>query len=259
MSEYGIKGMKNPVFLLQKGDVMMTEKFACSVSDYPICYCSYEDLSDLDSKTSLTKYVPVGSVEFTQKYAERVGITLPPNLSYYGPILDFAKREIKKGLYKDAFPWQFVKPYKKIKSFTGGLKGDIESEGVVVGDDEMVWISQTVPFESEFRFYVQSYANRWEILGWSRYDDLDKINPDPDVEMVKRLAEQVYTEIGPNAYSIDIGWRPDLEQYDVVEMNDAWALGFYNNNDPQSKPPTKGQYANMLYSRWVQLVFCSLA
>lgn len=250
--------MKDPTFLLQKGAVMSGEKIACSCSNFPIQYCSYEGIDALNPKESLTKFIPVGSVEFTQKYADRVGIVLPPNLSYYGPVLDFAKREIKKGLYKDALPWQFVKPYEKIKSFTGGLKGDIESEGIVVEEDEMVWISQAVPFESEFRFYVHNYANKWEILGWSRYDDLEVENPKPDLDLVSKLAGYIYRDIGPNAYSIDIGWRPDLEQYDVIEMNDAWALGFYNNNDPQSKPPTKQQYANMLYSRWVQLVFCSL-
>lgn len=250
--------MKNPTFLLQRGAIMTTEKAACSLSSYPISYCSYDEIEKLDPKDSLTKFIPVGSVEFTQRFTDHVGIFLPPNLSYYGPVMGYAKRVIRKGSYRDAKLGEFVKPCEKIKSFTGGLKEKLEKEGVVIKDDEKVWISEAVPFESEFRFYVQSYANGWEILGWSRYDDLDVKNPDPDLSLVDKLAGQIHRDIGPNAYSIDIGWRPDLDQYDIVEMNDAWALGFYNNSDPQSKPPTKQQYANMLYSRWVQLVFCSI-
>lgn len=237
---------------------MTTEKVACSLSDFPITYCFYNNIKVLDPRKSLTKYIPVGSVEFTQSFANHVGITLPPNLSYYGPVADRLKRNVRQGKYRDAAPNEFVKPFEKIKFFTGGVKCELEAEGLTLEDNEDVWISETVPFESEYRFYIQNYADRWEVLGWSRYDCLDVKNPDPDVCMVDKLAEQIHRDIGPNAYSIDIGWRPDLKQYDIVEMNDAWALGFYNNLDHQSKPPTKKQYANMLYSRWSQLVFCSL-
>ena len=62
----------------------------------------------------------------------------------------------------------------------------------------------------------------------------------------------------PGAYKVDIGGRCDLGRYCLVELNDAWALGLYENNDPQSNPPTRQQYADMLVSRWRQIVFCSL-
>lgn len=251
--------MREPTFLLQKGDAMATEKVACSLSNFPFIYLTYDKIEDLP-KDSIYKFIPVGSVEFTQKYADHVGITLPANLSYYPYSIDekILKRKIKKGKLKDASSGEFVKPFEKIKLFTGGIKDKVLTEYPSIDEEEDVWISEPVPFESEFRFYVQSYVSGWDILGWTRYDPLRSTNPDPDIKLVERVAEVVHKDLGPNAYSIDIGWRPDIQEYDVVEMNDAWALGLYRHSDFQSKPPGNQQYANMLYSRWFQIVFCNI-
>lgn len=250
--------MKNPVFLLQKGDVLASEKIACSLSEFPVSYCGYDDLFNLSPKESFSKYIPLGSVEYTQRYADHVGIKLPVNISYLPPVLDFVKREIRQGKYRDASLEDFVKPYEKIKSFTGDVKERIINQGIEIDGEEDVWVSESVPFESEFRFYIQDFAVNWEIAGWSRYDSLDVVNPGPDINLVRSLAEEIHKDLGPNAYTIDIGWRPDIEEYDIVEVNDAWALGLYRNLDPQSNPPTNQQYADMLYSRWLQIVFCNL-
>lgn len=247
--------MKEPAFLLQRGQVMTSEKIACSLSDIPILYCSFEEIKNLDPKLSITRFIPVGSVEFTERYANHVGIKLPSNISYFPPTIDFAKRNIRVGKFKDTSFGEFVKPFEKIKFFTGSIKEHLDCD---IDPEEDVWISEPVTFESEFRFYIQSYANKWEVLGWSRYDPLDVVNPNPDHKLVGELAEQIYKDLGPNAYTIDIGWRPDLREYDIIELNDAWALGLYEGNDQQSKPPTKQQYADMLYSRWLQIVFCNL-
>jgi len=234
---------------------MTSEKLACTLSDFPTTHCSYDDIHNLEPGSSFPKFIPVGSVEFTTKYADHVGLKLPVNISYFPPTMDFVKRGIRKGRFRDALPHEFVKPYEKIKFFTGDIKNNVENE---VDPDEEVWISEPVPFESEFRFYIQSFANKYEILGWDRYDCLTVINPDPDVGLVNSLAREIHHNLGPNAYSIDIGWRPDIREYDIVELNDAWALGFYNCQEPQSNPPTRKQYAQMLYTRWLQIVFCSL-
>lgn len=252
--------MIEPTFLLQRGDVMATEKLACCFSDFPHIYCSFDEVLNLCPKESFTRLIPVGSVEFTLKYANHVGISLPTNLSYMHPALQYVDREVRVGKYKEALPNEFVKPYEKIKSFTGGIKQDLEREGVIIDDKEEVWISNPVIFESEYRFYIQDTVTNCSILGWNRYDLLENVvNPSPDILMVGEIAKEIHNQIGPNAYSIDIGWRPDLGKYSLVEINDAWALGFYNHlSEKYSNPPSNQQYANMLYYRWLQIVFCNL-
>lgn len=248
--------MKNPVLLLQGDKVMATEKLACSFSTYPIEYCKYDQLNSLDPKTALVKYVPVGSVEFTKKYCDVVGIQLPTQMSYIDPIIPYLHRNLRLGTYSQASPNEFIKPYKQVKLFTGCIKKDID---VKLSDDEKVWISEAVPFESEYRFYIYNYIiSDPRILGWARYDDLSVKNPDPDMNMIWDIVKKFNDMIGPNAYSIDIGWRPDIKRYSVIEINDGWSLGYYENSDEQSSPPTRQQYADMLVARWSQIVFCNL-
>lgn len=252
--------MRNPTFLLQTGDVMTTEKIACRFSDFPSVNCSFEGISRIPPSEIVYKMIPVGSVEFTCRYAEHVGISLPTSLSYMDPSLSYVNRRIKSGKYEEALPNEFIKPYERIKLFTGGIKQDLEKEGITISDEEKVWISEPVTFESEYRFYIQDTATKCEILGWNRYDLLENVsNPPPDISMVEGIAQEIHDQIGPNAYSIDIGWRPDLSKYSLVEINDAWALGFYSHkSDENSNPPSNQQYADMLYSRWLQIIFCNL-
>lgn len=240
---------------MQKGDVMPIEKVACSFSSYPVRFASYEQLSDPDFEIDRLNAVPVGSVEFTQRFAERLDLTLPSALWYPEEFFPLFCRKIREGLLGDAYPEEFVKPSRVVKAFTGCLRKDVPSE---VSPEEKVWISEPVPFESEFRFYIQDLANKTQVLGWSRYDDLPVVNPEPDFDLVEGIAEFYHRNLGPSAYSIDIGWRPDLQRYCLVEVNDAWALGYYQNTDRQSNPPTRQQYADMLVSRWRQILFCNV-
>ena len=247
--------MRDPVLLLQSGPVMTAEKTACCFSGYPVQYCKYEDLHKRGD--GLLKYVPVGSVEFTEAYCDTVGITVPSSLSYPDFTLRYLDRGAKVSLFGKVDDKKFIKPLNKVKLFTGCVKGDLPPE-IELNADEEVWEFDTVPFESEFRFYIHDYATGPKIEGWSRYDDLRVTNPEPDVEMVENIAKEFHQQIGPGSYSIDIGWRPDLKKYSLVEINDGWALGYYSNDDSQSNPPTRQQYADMLVSRWTQILFCSI-
>lgn len=248
--------VNNPTFLLQSGQIMAAEKTACCFSNYPIEYCKYEDLYKKEDRK--LKYVPVGSVEFVERYCSVVGIDLPVPLSYPDPALPFMDRALSVKRYEDADDEEFIKPVDKVKLFTGCVKKDLAEQGIIIDGNERVWTSEKVPFESEFRFYIHDFVTGPRVVGWSRYDDLEVSNPEPDIGMVESIANEYHEQIGPGAYSIDIGWRSDLNKYSLVELNDGWALGYYSSDDPQSNPPTRQQYADMLVSRWTQILFCSV-
>lgn len=245
---------------------MALEKAACSFSAYPVQYCNFENIDKLDPETSKLKFVPVGSVEFTKAYSEHVGIDLPCKDSSLGSAViglatsenkDYFKRRIKRGKLGDASADEFVKPV-GVKLFTGAVKSQLRP----MSPDTAVWISDYVKFESEYRFYIQDFVNGPEVVGWSRYDDGNFNNPSVEhggFDLVESLAQDLHNNLPANAYSIDIGWRPDLNEFSVVEVNDAWALGLYQPTmDCNSNPPTRQQYADMLVSRWAQILFCNL-
>lgn len=214
--------------------------------------CSFDKISELETHDEHI-LVPVGSVEFVKKFCSHFNIFLPlESLSYCEPIRPYLRREIKRTTLGEADSSEFVKPI-EVKTFTGAVKNTLRSLNPLI----KVWSCPVVPFESEFRVYIQDYVSGPKVVGWTRYDDLECINPDPPIEWVKEIAQSVHNSIGPSAYSIDIGWRPDIQKYDVVELNDAWALGLYRNSDKQSSPPSNEDYAEMLISRWRQILFCN--
>lgn len=253
--------MKDPTFLLQAGGPLPTEKIACCFSCYPVKYCPFTDIEKLDLEESLTRFVPVGSVEFVKAYSQHVGIRLPEDFSYGicdGQLDQFLMRSVRRGTYGEATLTDFVKPI-EIKLFTGNVKGHLEAEapGFIL-EETSVWISPAVPFGAEFRFYIHDFIGGGKIQGWSRYDDSNMQCPEPDTGLVEAVMKELEYGGAPGAYTVDIGWRPDLERYCLVELNDAWALGLYENSDFQSNPPTRQQYADMLVSRWRQILFCRL-
>lgn len=245
--------MKEPVLLLQSGDYMRTEKIACCFSSYPVLNYPFEKIRTIDRKNRL-QYVPVGTVEFVREWCDWMELSLPGCISYEDSLSNLYDRNIRKGQFSEALPYEFVKPC-SVKRFTGAIKNTIHQP---IEPSEPVWISDPVPFESEFRFYIHDFVTGPKIYGWARYDDLEYNNPEPDLNLVEKVSDSLHTSLGPSAYSIDIGWRPDLGKYSLVEINDAWSLGLYENTDPQSNPPTRQQYADMLVSRWYQILFCNV-
>lgn len=244
---------KFPTFLFQSGNVMGREKVACSFSEHPIIYSTCENLPSLDLGTRMD-YVPVGSVEFVRKYCRHMDLNLYEGPFFEDLLAEFYHRKVREGVLEDALAEEFVKPSRMKKKFTGCRKSELRP----LSPQTPVLISDYVPFESEFRFYIHDFATGPKIMGWARYDDCVCTNPEPDVDLVEKIAEMFHKNLGPSAYSIDIGWRPDLNRYSLVEVNDAWSLGLYENSDPQSNPPTRRDYAEMLISRWRQLLFCNL-
>jgi hypothetical protein len=218
-------------------------------------------MRSIDNLSSLQKddryfYVPVGSVEFTKAFCEHFDLLLPTeSISYLEQIQHLIKRPIRKTTFAEAKDYEFVKPV-SVKTFTGDLKELLEADPWPAADTE-VWAAPYVPFESEFRFYVHNLYPTAKVVGWARYDDLDCTNPHPNVSLITEVMKCMQTD-GPLAYTIDVGWRVDLGEYDIVELNDAWALGLYKNSDPQSSSISYEDYAEMLISRWRQILFCNI-
>lgn len=252
-----LKGKMDSKLLLQSGPYSTAEKTACSFSSYPIEYCPLEKLCERD--WDVGRYVPVGTVEFVREFCSVTGLDLPHPISYPDFDLDYLHRSLTVKHLSEARDGEFVKPCDQIKLFTGGIKSEVEGLEDLDGvGDPRVWVSERVPFESEFRFYVHDFVTGPKVIGWSRYDDLSVVNPEPDIGMVEDIAAEFHEQLGPNAYSVDIGWRPDIKRWSLVEVNDGWALGFYQSTDFQSNPPTRQGYADMLVARWVQIVFCNI-
>lgn len=251
-------------FVFQPGhNILNEEKFSCvryCAPNAPIKSYTWRDINDLHISTVEFQqqypreiYIPIGSVEYVLAFAKANDLRLPTeSLTYYDDIFHLFNRKIKKKKFKYAKNSEFVKPTTH-KSFTGDIKKNLINK---IDPNEIVWASEPVPFESEFRFYIHVTLEP-EIVGWSRYDNLEVINPPPDINLVDKIIKIIHNNIGPNAYAVDIGWRPDLGKYDIVELNDAWSLGFYNNNDIQSSPPSPKDYVEMLVSRWTQILFAN--
>lgn len=247
--------MQEPVLILQTGEgAMKAETLACAFSDYRCIRLPFERLGKIAEEYRL-KAVPVGSVEYVREWCRLTGLQLPSPLGYPAGLEIHLQRRLREGKFEEALPGEFVKPRENIKAFTGAIKHKVEAE---VSAEEAVWISESVPFESEFRFYVHDFVTGPKIQGWARYDDGETLNPEPDFDLVEAVTSFYHNDLGPLAYSVDIGWRPDLRRYCLVEVNDAWSLGYYQNHDRQSNPPTRQQYADMLVSRWRQILFCNI-
>ena len=197
------------------------------------------------------QFVPFGSVEFTQEYCKQMGIVLPPNFSYGvhpGQLDEFLLRRVTRHPYDDVANDRFIKPV-KLKLFDAGKKADITNSAYHINPD--VWASKFVQLGAEFRYYI----HKGKILGWCRYDALNEDYPDPDHKLVEAIVSKINatSDAVPIAYSVDIGYRVDLDRYCLVEMNDFWSLGWYTYKDSQSKPITAEQYAQAVVDRWLQI------
>lgn len=221
-------------YLLQAGRVMEEEKrHITSAVKYPYFFSSYNELKPIQNSKQV---VPVGSVEFVKKHCSLNDITLPDNISYPTELKGFLNRDVWSGVYGDVKENEFCKP-KNTKSFTGGIKKDIEE---VVSPEEPVWISNKVSFSSEWRFYI---LNK-KILGYSRYDSGDS-EEQPNVKMVEEMVSLYLSS--PVGYSIDVG--PVDGKTTFIEANDGWSLGYYRWGNMKGE-----DYIKLITERWKEIV-----
>lgn len=200
--------------------------------------------------------VPVGVVEFIRAAMGLAGVVEPPNLSYPESLMPFLGRGVAKVRVKTIAGRWFVKPL-ETKAFTGFVIDLDAGPGALdfhdraqynaflrLGADDLVWRSEVVSWQSEWRFYVIGS----DVLGSGRYDDGPDDAPEPDIGFVREMAAVLATQpLAPAAYSLDVGVLEGGGSA-LIECNDAWALGYYRGS------LHRNDYIRMLRVRWEQLL-----
>lgn len=197
--------------------------------------------------------MPVGSVEFVREAFAVAGVKEPANLSYPKPMQRYLRRSVAEVRAGSVLGIWFVKPV-KTKAFTGFVFNTLQHPSSLSPHDreqyeafmamppgEMVWISEPVAFQSEWRYYVR---NR-QIVGRGRYDaDGEDGAPIPDDGVVSEVCAALPFE---HPCAVDIGVLTDGSTA-LVEVNDAWAIGLYGD------ALTPSEYLSYLSERWRTLI-----
>ena len=230
------------IYLLQPGDYLRKEKAAVRHSDGESIAISFDELSThaLTTMSKPNNFVPVGTVEYTEKYCQVANIVLPDNISYPQELRKYLHRIIWQDLFKNVLPTQFVKPI-KTKVFTGGIKQHLTE---LVQEHDTVWVSEPIDFTCEFRYYVIDGA----VAGHSQYDDSDDAVV-PDIDIVCSMIADYRS--APVAYAIDVGVSHGRTV--LIEVNDGWALGLY----PWGTM-TNQRYVELITRRWKEITGATL-
>lgn len=189
-----------------------------------------------------SRFLPVGSVEFLRQMFDAFGLSEPEPMDYpVSPCADaILGRRVKRVTLSPEHAGLFVKPV-QTKLFDAGVMPTIPKE--IIGVE--AWVSPPIRLGGEWRAYVQS----GEIIGIARYDDLDTEYPEYDLRpFVERVIDCVKQDesITTDTYAVDIGMVND--QLVLVELNDAWATGYY------TRSMTQTQYLSWLHTRWLGIV-----
>ena len=225
------------------------------LEDIPVRSASLEAIERYAARLAGGTCVPVGTVEFVRRAMALAGIAEPENLSYPPVLCRYLRREVERRAAAAVLGRRFVKPV-TTKAFTGFIFDSLDDPAhlpchhraqhnafLALDPCAHVWVSEPVSWVSEVRYYVLE----GEILGESRYDDGPDDAPLPDRAIVQEMASCFSASRGaPVAFALDVGVLEDGPTA-LVEVNDAWALGFY------SGTLAPRQYVQMLWRRWQQL------
>lgn len=229
-----------------------------AVKDIPLLSSSLAGLDSFADVLPTRLVLPVGSVEFVRKAMRLGGFTEPEWDTYPEALQPFLHREIRKIKAGSVLGHWFVKPV-RTKSFTGFVYDPLQDTATLNPHDaeqyevfqslpaaEEVYIAEPVDFLSEHRFYVCN----GQILGSARYDPNEDGNPEPEMPVVLDMVQTFCaTPQAPIAFGIDIGVL-STGKTALVEVNDAWALGFYKGSIGYEA------YINTLWERWQQICNC---
>lgn len=260
----------NCSFLLQTQNQLLSERFAVLNSSYSWIWMDIENIPTNVDKNDIYRYIPFGTVEFVRAYCFHMNISFPRSYTYGSKQMregGLFKRSIREGWLDMADSTDFVKPCRDTKAFTGAIKSEAMKEIDQLSQEQKyhvlkdpVYICEQVEFTTEYRFYIEIIKNRPEILGFCRYDQKDCddnliIQRSPEmVDLVLKTSQQVLDHIGLRSFSVDVGFRPNINEFDIVEINDAISLGLYRNSDSPFVPSNQ-KYADMIAKRWDQILF----
>ena len=215
-------------------------------------YCSLFSIRMLN-KNEMVFFTPVGTVEFIKAFAERVGVKLPDPI-HATELLKLEGREYWEDYRKELigktpgmYP-VFVKPQFELKKFTGFVAKsdkDFDLYPEVNWDNTKLFCTQVIDdIVSEWRCYVLN----GKVFACVNYSGDPTCFP-RTVEIDRLL--HTYTN-SPIAYSLDIAVCIDKEYSDncvhtkFIEVNDAWALGYYGGDVEL--------YTKMLDLRWKEII-----
>jgi len=226
-------------------------------------HCTMDNIpfnrASIDSIIPESNIVPVGSVEFVSKYMELANITYPTFDCYPHELSQYMTRHRYVMYASEALQWGedcFVKPV-KLKLFNGFIRKrdgqydehDQEQFDILKSNpDELVYVSDIVKFQSEWRYYISQN----KVMGAGRYDpdgEDDALVPD---QSIVQEAVDIMFKSGFNYYTLDFGVL-DTGETELVEANDAWAIGLYE------KALTPKVYTEWLANRWKEISKNSLA
>ena len=221
----------------------------------PLRNASLDRIEDHRAELAAGACVPVGSVEFVRRAMRLAGITEPANLSYPDELRAYLHRSLEQRPAGELIGRWFVKPT-ATKAFTGFVfdtfadPADLHAhdrdqrEAFLALDPQTpVWVSEPVAWLSEARYYVLD----GQIVGEGRYDDGPDDAPLPDPAVVQEMARRFSASPeAPVAFALDAGVL-ECGTTALVEVNDAWALGYYSGTLRAS------MYVRMLWRRWRQL------
>ena len=132
----------------------------------------------------------------------------------------------------------FVKPYDKLKRFTGFVLTTSDDWKYTngAGDSTKVTCSEPVKWLTEYRVPVVN----GKALDYCNYSGT------PDIEIDKAVVDNMIADWkdAPSAYALDVGLLETGETA-LVEINDAFALGSYSMSSEV--------YGKLLTTRWKEL------
>lgn len=223
-------------------------QYAALVDDVEIINSSINSLINIsydDLKTSM----PVGSVEFVQKFCSLAQIKIP-EFDPYDPVIRLALcREVRKCQVWELFKGRdiFVKPV-ELKRFNGFVFKGFDHDGYDDHDLEQVdvlrqyklcdqvYVSDVVKFVAEWRIYVTN----GNVVATCRYDDSDE-----EYDLNSELVDFIVGAFPGKTLAIDVGLMDD-GKLAVVELNDAWAIGKYQGI-------SNSDYFEFLATRWEEI------
>lgn len=194
--------------------------------DIPRLKCQLSELQSLHH--FLHSYMPAGTVEFMQEAMRILGCEPPPWNCYPDVLRPFLHRNVSrttKGAV-DLSQDVFVKPAEHLKAFTGFLlhSGSVERQTFdLLPDNTPIWVAEKVRFLSEYRYYMTGEGT----LSRGRYDEGEDCAPEPDEGIVGEMTRSLFAEL-QHPFALDVGVL-DTGQTALVEVNDAWAIGLYEN------------------------------
>lgn len=204
-------------------------------------HVEYSLLKDLGIVyTNYTDFIPVGSVEFVEKFISLLGYPIPTPINVPAELYEFAGRFIaignKSDIVKNVSEDFFIKSTSKVKGFSGTMY-DVGS----LDESELYQYSELIDIVSEYRCFVLDS----KLVGLKHYSGDFKVFP--SMSVIEKMI-QVYTDSGNAqvAYTLDIGITSNNSTI-IIEVHNFYSCGLYGFNDYP-------KYIKMLNNWWKKFI-----